>query len=564
MSGKIHVRHDGIRIKLAWLIAAAMAGGLGRGLWWLIRHPLVLVLVGAAVGGGLAAHVYGAGPVGGIAAGVAVVLLVWCLVHSTSFRRVVVWPLAAWVRRVFVYRPQWKPLMRMLELGLGEEKDDNEVLPDLLTVRCQGVADRVVIRTLPGQVLADYAQHADRFAATFEATDCRVRSVTQTTLGMLLRRLVARFARLVPVLAARMPPAAPAKVRKRLVELWLLRSDPLAAPVPMLDVPGADKVDLSRLPVAVTETGRPWSLRLLATHLLVVGATGAGKGSVLWSIVRVLGNAIRTRLVELWVIDPKGGMEFARGQRLFARYCYGNTSDTSPDNQDGRADPVDREKRAGYEHAYADLLETAVETMRERQARLRGVLRSHRPSPGDPLIVLMVDEIASLTAYVTDRDAKKRISAALALLLSQGRAVGVCVVAAGQDARKEVLPDRGLFPNRLTLRLNEPEEVDLVLGNRARDRGARADEIPVDAPGIAYALADDHPDPERLRFAHIPDDEIDTMCALYEPGAPEPTDIATSEEPTRTRRRLSLINPQSSDDEPGSEPDSSDRIRPAA
>ena len=563
MSGKIHVRHDGIRIKLAWLIAAAVAGGFGRGVWWLIRHPLVLVLVGAAVGGGLAAHIYGAGPVAGIAAGVAVVLLVWGLVHSTSFRRVVVWPLAAWVRRVFVYRPQWKPLMRMLELGLGEEKDDNEVLPELVSVRCQGVADRVVIRTLPGQVLADYAQHADRFAATFEATDCRVRSVTQTTLGMLLRRLVARFARLVPVLAARLPPAAPAKLRKRLVELWLLRSDPLAAPVPMLDVPAAEKLDLSRLPVAVTETGRPWFLRLLATHLLVVGATGAGKGSVLWSIIRALGNAIRTRLVELWVIDPKGGMEFARGQRLFARYCYGNTSDTTQDSS-GPVSPVDREERASYEHAYADLLESAVGMMRERQTRLRGVLRSHRPSPGDPLIVLMVDEIASLTAYVTDRDAKKRISAALALLLSQGRAVGVCVVAAGQDARKEVLPDRGLFPNRLALRLNEPDEVDLVLGNRARDRGARADEISLDGPGIAYALADDRPEPERLRFAHIPDEQIDTICSLYEPGAPEPTDITTtSEQLDAPHRRLTAV-PDSITPAEGSESDANDRMRPAA
>jgi S-DNA-T family DNA segregation ATPase FtsK/SpoIIIE len=44
-----------------------------------------------------------------------------------------------------------------------------------------------------------------------------------------------------------------------------------------------------------------------------------------------------------------------------------------------------------------------------------------------------------LTAYVVDRDAKKRIAAALALLLSQGRAVGITVVAAVQDPRKEVV-----------------------------------------------------------------------------------------------------------------------------
>jgi DNA segregation ATPase FtsK/SpoIIIE, S-DNA-T family len=65
------------------------------------------------------------------------------------------------------------------------------------------------------------------------------------------------------------------------------------------------------------------------------------------------------------------------------------------------------------------------------------------------LIVVMVDELASLTAYLTDREAKKRISAALSLLLSQGRAVGVLVVAVLQDPRKDVLPARDLFPTRI-------------------------------------------------------------------------------------------------------------------
>jgi DNA segregation ATPase FtsK/SpoIIIE, S-DNA-T family len=41
---------------------------------------------------------------------------------------------------------------------------------------------------------------------------------------------------------------------------------------------------------------------------------------------------------------------------------------------------------------------------------------------------VVVDEIASLTVYVVDRDAKGWIAAALSLLLSQGRAVGVSVM----------------------------------------------------------------------------------------------------------------------------------------
>ena len=64
---------------------------------------------------------------------------------------------------------------------------------------------------------------------------------------------------------------------------------------------------------------------LLANHVLVIGADLApvrapccGRSSV--SSVA----SIRTKLVELWVVDPKGGMEFASGQRLCARYCYGD------------------------------------------------------------------------------------------------------------------------------------------------------------------------------------------------------------------------------------------------
>ena len=292
------------------------------------------------------------------------------------------------------------------------------------------------------------------------------------------------------------------------MELWFLIEDPLESLTPLFDVPA--KPNFKGLPLALGEDGLVWPLRLLANHVLVIGATGAGKGSVLWSLVRALGHGIRTKLVELWVVDPKGGMEFAAGQPLFARYCYG----------DDEATDVDR-KRA-YELTYAEFLEQAVATLRERQRRLRGIFRMHRPAPGDPLIVIVIDEIASLTSYVVDREAKKRIEAALNLLLSQGRAVGVVVVGAGQDARKEVVAMRGLFPTRIALRLNEADEADMVLGTGARDRGARCEEIPTDLPGVGYVRIETNPEPVRVRFGYVDDDEIQTMCSLFQPGAKVP------------------------------------------
>jgi DNA segregation ATPase FtsK/SpoIIIE, S-DNA-T family len=88
---------------------------------------------------------------------------------------------------------------------------------------------------------------------------------------------------------------------------------------------------------------------------------------------------------------------------------------------------------------YADTLEDAVVVMRDRQVRLRGITRLHQPSPAEPLIVILIDELAALS-YVNERDVRRRIDNALGLLLSQGRAVGVTVIGAIQDPRKETPP----------------------------------------------------------------------------------------------------------------------------
>ena len=75
-----------------------------------------------------------------------------------------------------------------------------------------------------------------------------------------------------------------------------------------------EATDPKALPVAVREDGLTYRLRLLGTHLLVVGATGSGKGSVLWSIIAALAPAIRDRTAQVWALDPKGGMELAAGR----------------------------------------------------------------------------------------------------------------------------------------------------------------------------------------------------------------------------------------------------------
>jgi S-DNA-T family DNA segregation ATPase FtsK/SpoIIIE len=322
---------------------------------------------------------------------------------------------------------------------------------------------------LPGQVLDDWTAMAPRLAQTFDAQECRVRTTTH---------------------------------HQRL-ELWFLVQDPLTQPIPPSITSVNDRPDLEALPVALREDGLTYRLRLLGTHLLVVGATGSGKGSVIWSLLHAAGPAIRDGVVRVWCLDPKGGMELAPGRGMFARFVYG-----------------DPDEGSDYEAEFARMLEDAVVVMRRRQSALRGVTRLHTPTVVEPLFLVVVDELASLTAYVIDRDAKRRIASALSLLLSQGRAVGVTVVGAVQDPRKEILGMRDLFPTRVALRVSEAEHVGLVLGHGARDRGARCDQIPESLPGVGYVGIDGVAEPVRVRFAHVTDPDIAQMVADYAPLSP--------------------------------------------
>jgi S-DNA-T family DNA segregation ATPase FtsK/SpoIIIE len=88
-------------------------------------------------------------------------------------------------------------------------------------------------------------------------------------------------------------------------------------------------------------------------------------------------------------------------------------------------------------------------------------------------------------------------------------------VAAIQDPRKEVLSSRDLFPTRIALRLSEPTQVDLVLGDGMRDRGAVCDRIPLSAPGMGFVILDGDPTPVRVRFSYWDDDQITQLAREY-------------------------------------------------
>jgi DNA segregation ATPase FtsK/SpoIIIE, S-DNA-T family len=354
--------------------------------WALVRRPIVSVAVAVFVG---VALWRGLAVASGLLACGLVVLALWRMAHERSFQRLVGASLRCSWRRLWVYERRWRSTMILS--GLGKRDGPREMVPQIRTVHSTPWGDRVLIGLVLGQCTEDVERVAPELAHSFGARACRV-------------------------------------WEDRPGRLWLdfATRDPLIGVVRALAVP--DVVDLHAVAVGLQEDGEPWRLRVLGTHLLIAGATGSGKGSVLWSLLCGVAPAIRDGRVAVWAIDPKGGMELGPGRALFARFCGGEFT------------------------AMAELLEEAVVVMQDRARRLAGVTRLHEPTVREPLILVVVDEVATLSAYLPDRKLRERMAHSLGLLLTQGRAVGVSVVAALQDPRKDVLAYRNLFPARVGLR----------------------------------------------------------------------------------------------------------------
>ena len=113
------------------------------------------------------------------------------------------------------------------------------------------------------------------------------------------------------------------------------------------------------VPAGRTLSGDTWFLQVIGRQTLVVGASGAGKGSPVWSVCGYLAPAIPTGEVQLWGIDLKHGLELGMGKDLFC--CMATT-------------PA---------QALA-VLQELLAVIAVRGAAMFGTSRLHEPRPGDP------------------------------------------------------------------------------------------------------------------------------------------------------------------------------------
>jgi S-DNA-T family DNA segregation ATPase FtsK/SpoIIIE len=430
-----------------------MLKAAGYLLWLAILFPAISVpsFISLAV---MVCYGVGAGMLTGVGLGAFYGL--WAALDPQSFDSWIAGPMRQRFQMWWRYTRTWESVCALN--GLTARHQDRTLTPLVRSVWIGAHTDVIDLRVVTGQSVADWQKRTRELAAAWRADRLTIRAT------------------------------APGEVR-----ITITRLDFLARPVPLPRPSASAAVDLSAVPVGITDTHQCWRVPVLGHHLLIAGATGSGKGSVLWSLIAGLAPAVKTGHVRLCVIDPKGGMELGAGATLFSTFSHDATDTT------------------------LDVLRALVSVMQARANRLRGHTRLHTPTPSEPLFVVIIDEIAALTAYVTDRKTRAEIEQLLGLLLSQGRAVGISVVAAIQDPSKDTLPVRQLFTVRIGLRLTEASQTAMVLGQGARDAGAECDLIADATPGVGYVLIDGTAQPQRVLAFHVTDPDITDLTTRFNP-----------------------------------------------
>jgi S-DNA-T family DNA segregation ATPase FtsK/SpoIIIE len=350
-------------------------------------------------------------------------------------------------------------------------------LPRVLGVRSGASWDEVRVKLVPGQTPEDFDEAARALAVARGVSRCQVRELAPDV-----------------------------------VSIDFQRRNLLADPVPcqeLVDLVSAagGSIDLSQVWSGTTEYGRPWYQPLVGGHTLYAGSTGAGKNSFTWCPLVSIAPAIRAGLVRVSGIDPKG-MELAYGRGVFHRYAV-----------------TPRDALA--------MLDDLIDTMTARKSAHAGSHRAVTISRECPLELVEFDEIGALTKYVGDRKTRDEIIQRVALLNTQGRALGVTVRGYVQEPNKDTVPIRELFPRRVCLRVPTKSHVAMALGDNAYDRGAWANRIGESEAGVGYLFGEGIREPLRVRSGWVPDQVIKQLEAFVTATAPVPA----------TREALALPSP---------------------
>ncbi|WP_227985558.1 FtsK/SpoIIIE domain-containing protein [Nocardia spumae] len=284
--------------------------------------------------------------------------------------------------------------------------------------------------------------------------------------------------------------------------------------------------------VGMLDDGGENRLRVRGNHMLFSGLTGSGKSGAVQSLLCGLAPLIPAGILEVHMVDLKR-MEMAAGARLY------ETWSKTP------AEALVAIQRV------VNVLGERRDTYAEHAERTGEPVRKHIPKPGDPHLMLVIEEAMALLkipdkqqitltlpirgddGVVRDTLVKGKIielaTSMLIELLTQARAVGITVVLTTQNAAKEVLELlRDLVSLVIGLRQAGPQQEQMTFGHGARERGVRAVEITAEEVGTAFMLCETGGPAQRSRFYQVEDIDITQTVRIFgrPPGVPSRTELA--------------------------------------
>lgn len=276
---------------------------------------------------------------------------------------------------------------------------------------------------------------------------------------------------------------------------------------------------LTRIPFAVSATGKPWVL--VPHHTLLVGKSGAGKSSLLYMLGAQLSDAVLDGRAELFGIDPKVDGEI--------RTQWGRTNffkDTANIKQiDKWATIVDR---------FYELMESKdIDDSKFTKATLStNALKQNtfKASKKTPLRILFIEELPSFIGIMNKRPEGKETIEKLNQILRKGRSSGHFIFSAAQNIERgklDPLDPKG-FIIKMPLALTDTSWlINLMLGDGAAERGYDTRKFnPKDNPehrGLGYAVGEDG-EPIMIRFPYFDEDQLETLLRKHTPDEEdEPT-----------------------------------------
>jgi DNA segregation ATPase FtsK/SpoIIIE, S-DNA-T family len=238
--------------------------------------------------------------------------------------------------------------------------------------------------------------------------------------------------------------------------------------------------------LGLDERGQPVRVGLAERNLLAAGEPGAGKSVGLNLIVAHAALSLDCQLI---LMDGKR-VELGVWRRCAEAFIGPSITE---------AIDLLKQLQAVMDARYDELLNTG-----HRKITREG---------GQPVVVIVFDELAYFSATVGESRQQNEFIALVRDLVARGRAAGIIVVAATQRPSADIIPTslRDLFGYRWAFRCTTDASSDVILGHGWATEGYTAADIDPTTRGIGWLIAEGGT-PRRMKAAYLSDEQATRLA----------------------------------------------------